>query len=487
MANRRITQFQNIEAGTIVDQDVLTLVHVNEIDPALRNKKITFSEFREYLDIYYVNSAETNPFVASNVVVQGYAIVSGFLGVGNGLTVTGEGRFIDDVHIQGDAYVASGLTVTGNISTNQVNAVNVVSQFAQITSGNFTQIATGVTAAFATGIFQDLTTVTFTGVTVGIGSGTAVDFTVANNLTTDSGFFNFLKVDTIIATGITISGDVIVDNITVTGTLSGSTITGDLINVNELNVGTGSGNFTYLSGATVTGEFLDFTSGNFEQLVVSQDLTVTGDLNIDDITADVITANAGIFDYVSGTVVTGDTGNFDIIVCQALNAASLEFSGDRNISGNVQIEGNLQISGFTNVSGDLNIGSGLIVSGSFSGTVISGQSGIFDTIVTAPTFSGGSATFTGLVVNGNATITGDTNVGNDLTVSNNLTVSGGQILAPFGTVSAPGFAYAADPSMGIMNQAGNAMTHAINGVSGMTLTTGVALGNNVSILTIWAT
>ena len=62
MPNRRITEFPAILAGDINDQDVLTLVHVFEIDPALRNKKLTFEIFRQYLDQYYININEIDPF-----------------------------------------------------------------------------------------------------------------------------------------------------------------------------------------------------------------------------------------------------------------------------------------------------------------------------------------------------------------------------------------------------------------------------------------
>ena len=51
----------------------------------------------------------------------------------------------------------------------------------------------------------------------------------------------------------------------------------------------------------------------------------------------------------------------------------------------------------------------------------------------------------------------------------------------------PGFAYAADTTMGIMNDAGNAMTHCVNGVSGMTLESGTGSSTGRMVLTIWAT
>ena len=52
-------------------------------------------------------------------------------------------------------------------------------------------------------------------------------------------------------------------------------------------------------------------------------------------------------------------------------------------------------------------------------------------------------------------------------------------------MGAPGFAFTADPSMGILNQAGNAMTHSVNGSPGMTLESGTGTSAGRMVLTIW--
>ena len=80
MANRRITEFPSINGADIVDQDLLTLVQVFEVDPTLRNKKITFSEFREYLNLYY--STISGPTFSGNVIINGDLNVSGDLSAG---------------------------------------------------------------------------------------------------------------------------------------------------------------------------------------------------------------------------------------------------------------------------------------------------------------------------------------------------------------------------------------------------------------------
>lgn len=55
MANRRISEFSSIDGLNLDEQDLLTLVHVFEVDPTLRNKKITLSQFKQYLNQYYAD------------------------------------------------------------------------------------------------------------------------------------------------------------------------------------------------------------------------------------------------------------------------------------------------------------------------------------------------------------------------------------------------------------------------------------------------
>lgn len=54
MANRRITELPSILGVDLSEQDLLTLVQIFEVDPTLKNKKITLSEFKNYLDTAYV-------------------------------------------------------------------------------------------------------------------------------------------------------------------------------------------------------------------------------------------------------------------------------------------------------------------------------------------------------------------------------------------------------------------------------------------------
>lgn len=88
MANRRISEFPLIGGTEINESDLLNLVHVFEVDPALRNKKITFSGFKDYLNQYYVPKASGT--FDGNVTINGNLTVSGVIyGGSSGATIQG--------------------------------------------------------------------------------------------------------------------------------------------------------------------------------------------------------------------------------------------------------------------------------------------------------------------------------------------------------------------------------------------------------------
>ena len=167
MANRRITEFPAIAANEIVDQDVMTLVHVFEVDPSLRNKKITFSQFRDYLDLYYAPGS--GALISGNVTITGNLTVGGNSSF-NTVTASGLSTF-SGIVVQNNATVSgtiSGTTVTGTfVQGSQVNAV----------TGTFTTLATGATASFPTGNFTSLTGTTTSCVSAFFTNGTFTNVT----------------------------------------------------------------------------------------------------------------------------------------------------------------------------------------------------------------------------------------------------------------------------------------------------------------------
>ena len=452
MPNRRITQFPVILPGDINDQDVLTLVHVFEIDPALRNKKITFEDFRAYLDNYYVNVNEIDPFIAGNVIVSGYLIVSGETTFHDDVSIEENLTVGNELTVSGDAFISGDLRVESGIVVDQIDATTINTSTIEAVSGYFV-MATGITLDFVSGYFDYASGTTITGDNVGIGSGTANFLTITERIDAVSGNFDDLVVNNLTTTGsLDVSGDFDASNIEVTGTISGNTITGNVVNFT--NVTGVSGTFQYLSGTFITGDtlnwtsatgqYLNLTSGDFGNIAVtgitvdtitgttaqfgnleiSGDLTVTGRLNVsgdfvvDDITADTITANSGTFNYLSGQTITGDIGLFDQIDVVQLNAVGLEFSGDQTISGNLVVVDDLTVSGNALIENDL------IVSGTLSGTTITGTSGLFETIVVSETISGQFGNFDTINVTQDVGISGDLNVSGNAAVSGTLDVSG---------------------------------------------------------------
>ena len=123
MSNRRISEFPAINGLDIDEQDLLTLVHVFEVDPTLRNKKITFTEFREYLNLYY--STISGSTFGGNVIINGDLNVSGDFSAGTIRCVTAftvatlPAGVVGDLARVTDANAPSvGSTVTGGGATN---------------------------------------------------------------------------------------------------------------------------------------------------------------------------------------------------------------------------------------------------------------------------------------------------------------------------------------------------------------------------------
>jgi len=186
VANRRITELQVIAGTSLAEDDLFTVVHVGEVDPTLKNRRLTFSGTKQYLDIYYL--PRTGGTVSGAVVVQGDLTVSGstnftaaaFTGV---VTV---GSLVAQSGITASGTI-SGATITGaNVQGTNVNGVlgnftTITGQTINVTSGNFLQKVSGVTITgtsggfvtlnSTTGNFTSITGVTITGTTITAATG----------------------------------------------------------------------------------------------------------------------------------------------------------------------------------------------------------------------------------------------------------------------------------------------------------------------------
>ncbi len=417
MANRRITEFPAIAANEIVDQDLLTLVHVFEVNPTLRNKKLTFTEFRSYLDQYYASTSGAT--ISGNVTITGNLSVSG-TSTFNAITATGTSTF-SGIVVQNNATVSgtiSGATITGNaLQSTTLNAGTVT-----------TTTATGTTALFTSGNYQTLSGATITGNNLSATSGvfTALSGTTITGTTVAAATGSFQTLSTpvlnvsgnlSVASGFTVTGIAqFANGVQVTGTLSGTTITGTTAQFTTVTGVTGVYT-TLLSGATITGNTARFSnttgvSGTFTTRVSGA--TVTGNTGA----FGNISGISGVFTQVlSGAFITGNTGNYTTLT--GVSGTFTNLSGATITGTNVSATTVSGVSGvFTSrVSGTTITGT----SGLFS--VVNGVSGTFTTQLSGSTITGDNANFTSVtgttgtfttIVSG-LTVTGNTGVFTNLT------------------------------------------------------------------------
>jgi hypothetical protein len=129
VSNRRISEFSSITGSTIDEQDLLTLVHVFEVDPVLRNKKITFTEFKEYLNLYYPNTSP-NGFTG-NITLNGNVTISGLVSLPNSSNIqlgTGAGTKIGTATTQKIGFYNATPVVQPTAVADSTDAPSVITQ-----------------------------------------------------------------------------------------------------------------------------------------------------------------------------------------------------------------------------------------------------------------------------------------------------------------------------------------------------------------------
>ena len=129
MSNRRISEFSSITGSTINEQDLLTLVHVFEVDPVLRNKKITFIEFKEYLNLYYPNTSPGG--FTGNITLNGNITISGLVSLPDSSNVqlgTGAGTKIGTATTQKIGFYNATPVVQPTAVADATDAASVITQ-----------------------------------------------------------------------------------------------------------------------------------------------------------------------------------------------------------------------------------------------------------------------------------------------------------------------------------------------------------------------
>ena len=229
MANRKITEMPAISGLTISGDDLLTMVKILEVDPTLRNKKLTFDEFRLYLAQFFLtnsgatftgditidaNATVSGNTLLNNLTVTGATLVSGLVvqndlttsGTISGLNYTGEAAFFTQLEtsvgtidtLSGDDASFDDLTVTGTITGNTITGTYIVAD-----SGRFPYLSGG----------------TITG----------------DNISGTSGTFDQLTANTLDVSGIEVTGDLTLSGLLTasgiqgTGFVSGNVVTGEVL------------------------------------------------------------------------------------------------------------------------------------------------------------------------------------------------------------------------------------------------------------------
>mgnify|MGYP003115303447 FL=1 len=456
-SNRKITEFPLIIGGEVDDEDLLTIVHIFEVDPTLRNKKLTFSGLKKYLDNFYLNTTSGGRVI-------------GDLEISGNLTVTGYGDFnYIDVTTSGNfntINVTSNAVIGGNITGVVISGQNVVISDGLDATTITGDTVTGTTAQFTTGVFQRVETLnTVTGNRAEFNEfqgGTAVLTTSVSGATVtgNTGEFTTGIIHTlIVSSGHTIGGDLTVTgNLNVSGdfVLDGSGTINETLHVESgiTNSGdistitiTGSGAaFTTITGTTVTGTDAKFASGDFTTKVSG--LTITGTSG--NFTR--VQAVSGIYtSQLSGLTVTGTSALFTVVT--GVSGVFTEEISGTTITGTTirMISGAFESGTFTeNLYGQTVTGlTARFVSGVFSSEVsapeVTGQTARFQTItggfgnfttLTGVTFTGDtinaqSGTFTTIV--SGTTVTGDTINGTTINAVTlqaiNLSFSGDQTIS----------------------------------------------------------
>ena len=162
MANRRISELQELASIDLADQDLLTVVHVFEVDPTLKNRKLTVSGTKEYLNLYYL--PRTGGTVSGATEFTG-GLTANTLNV-NGINITG------DTYVTGFTYSNNNLTLLRNQGQSALT-VNISTMSGLTINGDLR--VTGSTSlntlTATTGLFSSSTTNTLT--VVGSGSSTS--------------------------------------------------------------------------------------------------------------------------------------------------------------------------------------------------------------------------------------------------------------------------------------------------------------------------
>lgn len=472
MPNRRITEFPAILAGDIVDEDILTLVDVFEVDPSLRNKKITFSGFREYLNQYFINVVDNNPFPVLGLLVSGTSTFIGAAQFNNDITVS------QSVSITGNLNVSGNIDVDGNVSIDNLSLSSGTISDLTFVSGS------GDTITATSGNINNILTTNINTNNITTASGNTDYFSINNVITINSGTAQDLVVNNLSATGLlTITGAV---NFTKVIVNAGTNSLPSLTFINDEDTGFFSSESNTLSVTTSGVEHIRINDkgaigisgtefGSIGQHLISRGsqappvwsssfsgFTITGgDIFVE--SGDLLTNNTVSGSNVYASVISGS---------EIIQAPSGIFPFASGVNANFFTGNFIQVLANTFVGPNVSAGRGTFSTGVETVT-IEATTGIF-TNTNITTATGVTAIYTTGVFT-NLSTTNDFVVGSNLEVSGDITgtIDANVGIFSSGTASQPSITFKDDNNSGFFTDAADELNASTNGVKRITIGSGV--------------
>ena len=368
-------------------------------------------------------SATGNITTNTNLFVDGYANVTGIISAtgaivtANIISATGNISTAANVLVDGYANVTGVLSVTGNINT----AANI-SATGNITANTnlFVDGYANVTSNVQGGNIHTVGLISATGNITGgnliiLGAETVTGNVTAGNIYTDG----TANVNVLIVTGSqSLTGNLQAGNLLTTGIVSATA------NITGGNIITGG-----QVVANSSGIFNNGTDGQVNINGSSIELGASGRANAAPAFIDFHSGNAGASDFdvrfrVDGGTGTDGEGNLIVYASNTLFQASnvsiqgtVSASGNINTSSNVNVTGNILASGYTSTTGNVTGGNLITTSLANIGSLITATTANIGTTLTA---------------------TGNISTAANVNVANNIVVTSGDVILNAGNISVGG-------------------------------------------------
>ena len=474
----------NVGSGTIYSPNVLTL----------NSDNISSGRRRIGMLVYVINENQVYQYQIPNFTTL-WNSVTGSTGPGGPTVVFSQfGTTVKNNTAAGQNFISSwtGSTIEGYSGGTRSNSnwIKYYGTDLAVTGGSFSNITNVLTLTNITG-----GTIPITGFTSFDRAISAFTYDNANTFIIDDNSGNTYTATIDIVTGLTVNGDLSVTGNTNVSGLSATTISATTYQNLPVTFDRFVTGFTY-SPNTFTifdnsGSTFDATINTMSGLTVNGDLSVTGDTNVNGLTATTISATTyQNLPISSSRFVTGFTYSPNTFTITDNSGST--FDTTINSMTGLTVNGNLSVTGDTTVNG--------LTATTISATTYQNLPITFDRFVTGFTYSPNTFTIfdnsgstfdatidivSGLTVNGNLSVTGDTNVSGlsattiSATTYQNLPVTADTFVT--------GFTYSSNTLTILRNQSQPNLTVTINTMTGLTVNGNLSVTGDTNVSGLSAT